>query len=425
MELIVKPTSSISGRVKAPPSKSYTHRAIIIASLAEGKSTVTEPLISEDTKASIDACTAIGAEIEIENNKIIIKGNSGKIKVPDKVINTKNSGTTIRIMTAVAGLCDTKITLTGDESIQKRPMRPLLDALEQLGVKTESRNGNPPVSITGPILEGICRIRGDISSQFISGLLIATPLAKSDTEIQITTELKSKPYIDLTLDVLTNFNGRIGKEDNKFLISGNQKYKAKDYAVEGDYSSSAFILGAAALTDSEVIVENLFENSKQGDKEIIEILRRMGTDVIVKKSSITVKGNGKLKGIDVDLSNSPDLVPIVAVLGSLAEGKTQIRNVGHLRYKESDRLHAITVELKKMGAKVKEGKDSLEIEGVELLKGGKLNGWNDHRIVMALAVAGLKAKEETIIDSAESIPVSFPNFVEAMEKLGVKISLEQ
>lgn len=424
MELRINPVKSLSGTAKAPPSKSYTHRAIIIASLAEGKSILKETLISEDTTASIDACRGIGAKIEIKGNEIIIRGNSGKIKAPDTVIDAGNSGTTIRIMTSVVSLCDRRVELTGDESIQKRPMQPLLDALEQLGAKTESRNGNPPVSVTGPIKGGICRIRGDISSQFISGLLIATPLAKSDTEIQITKELKSKPYIDLTLDVLENFKGKIEREDNKFFIRGNQGYTGKEYAIEGDYSSSAFILGAAALTDSNVVVKNLYKDSKQGDRRIIEILGMMGVDVAVQENSVTVKGDGKLNGIDIDLSDSPDLVPIVAVLGSLAKGKTLIRNVEHLRYKESDRLHAITAELKKMGAGIKEGRDNLKMEGAESLKGGKLNGWDDHRIVMSLAVAGLRADGETTIDAAESISVSFPNFVGIMRKLGTEISLE-
>lgn len=420
MNLKIKPTVNLKGSVDAPPSKSYTHRAIIISSLAEGQTIIQNPLLSGDTLASVEACRKIGAEIQVLDKKIRVYGVSGKPKTPE-LVDVKNSGTTIRIMTSVVSLCQKKVTLTGDESIQKRPMQPLLDALKELGVKSTSRDGNPPVTVQGPLRGGGCRIRGDISSQFISGLLIATPLAGGDTVIEVTTELKSKPYIDMTLDVLKKFNGKIEAGDSDFHVKGNQTYQGVEYIVEGDYSSAAFILAAAALTESEVTVRNLFSESKQGDKKIIRILKEMGADVKTRGNELTINGDGGLMGVELDLSQNPDLVPVIAVLGSLAKGETVIKNVGHLRYKECDRLKAMNTELSKMGADIKEGADYLKIKGVKSLNGGVVHGWGDHRIVMALSVAGLKAEGETTIDNAESIAISFPDFVDSMNKLGADI----
>ncbi len=423
MNITIKHSEKLQGTVTAPPSKSYTHRAIIIASLADGKSIINNALISADTMASVNACRAVGADIEVRGDTIIVDGVKGSPTLPEKTIDVENSGTTIRIMTAVAGLCHGKVTLTGDESIRNRPMQSILNALEELGARTSSMNGKPPVMVEGPSSGGPCKIAGDVSSQFISGLLIAAPCMAEDTQILITTEPKSRPYIDLTLDVMEEFGATAKLYENKFYIRGDQEYKAKDYGIEGDYSSGAFILAAASLLESDVTVKNLFMESKQGDREIISILKKMGVDLKINRNEIRILGNGMLKGIELDMSDMPDLVPIVAVLGSVARGKTLIKNVGHLRYKESDRLKAISAELRKMGARIKERKDELEIEGIDFLKGTRLHGWSDHRIVMALAVAGLRAKGETTIDNAESIDISFPDFVDVMKKLGSNIKI--
>ncbi len=425
MELVVRPAKTLNGTVSVPPSKSYTHRAIILASLARGTSMIYNPLYSEDTLASIEACKRIGAEIITgKDNDLQIKGVFGRPQNPKDEIDVKNSGTTLRIMTPVCSLCNEEVFLTGDESIRKRPMQPLLDALEQLGVSTTSNNGLPPVSVRGPLGGGKCMIRGDVSSQFISGLLIASPLAAGETDIKVLTDLKSRPYVDLTLDIIEKFKGSVEKCQDSFRIPGEQIYESTNYVIEGDYSSAAIMLAAAALTDSEVSIDNLQLESKQGDRKIIDILRFMGANLRAEGNTITLTGSGDLDGIETDLSDTPDIVPAVAVLGSLAKGKTLIKNVGHLRFKESDRLKAMTTELKKMGAKIKEGKDSLEIHGVDALKGAKLHGWNDHRIVMCLAVAALRAEGESTIDGAESIPVSFPGFVEKMQGLGADMTIK-
>lgn len=423
MILSVKPANKLDGEVSVPPSKSYTHRAIIISSLAKGTSTIENPLISHDTEASLDACRKIGAEIEVRREELRITGVSGELKTPRELIDVKNSGTTLRIMTPVASLCEGTVALTGDASIQKRPMQPLLDALEHLGVKTTSTEGRAPLTVQGPMKGGMCRIRGDISSQFISGLLIAAPLAKKETTISVTTPLKSRPYLDLTCDLMEKFGVSCIREDKTFRVSGNQIYNSIDYTIEADYSSAALILAAAAITDSEVVIPNLKLDSKQGDRKIIDVLRMMGVHVKTSRDSVLVSGTGELEGLETDLGDNPDLVPPVAVLGALAHGKTIIKNIAHLRYKESDRLKAMTAELSKMGAKIKEGADHLEIHGVKELRGGMLHGHQDHRIVMSLAVAALRAKGETKIDTADSIPVSFPNYLGVMKTLGADIKL--
>ncbi len=425
MNITIKPAKTLKGEVKAPPSKSYTHRAVIIASLAKGKSKIRDPLISADTLASIDACREIGAEIEIDkkNNCLIINGVSTP-QIPKKTIDARNSGTTIRIMASVMSLCNEKVTLTGDSSIQKRPMEPLLEALDELGVKTESTNGMAPVSVKGPMKGGKCSIRGDVSSQFISGLLIAAPLSESDTTIEIVKSLKSKPYLKMTLYLVEQFGVDIENRNyKKFFINSVQKYKPREYTIEGDYSSASFILGAGAITESEIKIKNLSNNSKQGDRMILDILEQMGAKIEAGEDYVTIKGSGRLKGIDIDLSQYPDLVPIIAALGAVSKGKTIIKNIEHVRYKESDRVHAIATELKKMGARVTELKTMLEIEGVDKLKGAKLHGWGDHRIVMALAIAGLRAEGETVIDDAGSISVSFPNFDDVMKEIGADVKL--
>jgi len=435
MELTVKKTRGLAGVVKAPPSKSYTHRAIMVAGLASGVSRIRDPLLSADPLASVDAVRAAGAKVEIADGDdhgdvegdLLITGTGGRVNAPNSLVDVRNSGTTIRIMATVFSLCDQVVTLTGDESIRKRPMQPILSALEQLGVRTTATFERAPLSVRGPIKPGECNILGDVSSQFISGLLMTLPLLDGDSAINVTTELRSKPYIDLTLDVMERFGVSVEKEDGayrKFNIKGNQKYKAADYTVEGDYSGAAFLLGAAALTDSDVTVENLFASSRQGDKKIVSILKSMGAKVKASGNSIHVVGSGQdeLDGIDIDLSQTPDLLPIVAVLGAAAKGVTRIFNVEHARIKECDRIAAMAQGLKAMGADVEEKQDGLVIQGGKPLKGARINTFKDHRIIMAFAVAGMLAGGETVIEDAEHVDVSFPHFVEAMKTLGAKFS---
>ncbi len=422
MDLEISSTEKLKGIVKAPPSKSYTHRAIILAGLSHGSVNIKDPLLSADPMSSIDAMRAAGARIEIHGDELLIRGNDGKIKLPE-LVDVGNSGTTMRIMASVFALGDKKVTITGDESIQQRPMKPLLDALEQVKVKTTSKKGKAPFSVKGPMVGDIIQIRGDTSSQYISGLLIACPLRENDTTIEITTELKSRPYLDLTLEALQDFGILVHNENyQSFTIPGNQVYSKNDYTVEGDYSGAAFVLGAAALTDSEVTVKNLFEESKQGDKYFLDILKMMDAEVLTKEGEAIVMGGKALRSIDVDLSQTPDLLPIVAVMCSLAKGTSTIYNVEHARIKECDRIDAMAQGLRKMGVHLEERKDGLIIEGCEKLKGAQIDSFHDHRIVMAFAVAGMCAEGITKINNAESVNVSYPKFIQEMKNLGANFS---
>lgn len=415
--------TSVEGEVFAPPSKSYTHRAITIGSLSE-KCVVRRPLISEDTKATIRACKMFGAQINEEKGDLFIEGVKGKPHIPEDVIDVGNSGTTLRFMTAVASLVDGVSILTGDNSLRTRPNGPLIEVLHDLGVEVIStlNNGCAPLVVKGGLKGAIAKIDGSISSQFISALLIACPLTSQSTTLSIKGELRSKPYVNVTLEILREAGAEIFEDNNhniKFIIPPNQHYNLRDYLVPGDFSSASYLLAAAAMTGSRVVVKNMFP-SQQGDMAMIDILKQMGAGVSWDKENGVVTVNGRdLKGVRVDAAATPDLVPTIAVLGAVAEGQTVIENAEHVRYKETDRLHAMAVELKKMGVSVKEDQDQLTIKGGKL-KGGDLHGWHDHRIVMALTIAGMVAGDTTV-DTAESIFISYPNFFDDVRSLGADV----
>jgi 3-phosphoshikimate 1-carboxyvinyltransferase len=412
--------SVVSGEVIAPPSKSYTHRAIIITALGPG-GTVKRPLISADTRATISACEAFGARIALKEN-IEIEGVSGNPHTPEDVLNVLNSGTTLRFCSAIAALTNGAV-LTGDSSIRTRPNGPLLSALNDLGVNAFSirGNGKAPLVVQGSMKGGTAKLNGSVSSQFLSALLIASPLADGDTKILIEGELKSRPYAEITLDMLHDAGARIEARQQEFEIEGGQSYHLNSYIIPGDFSSASYPLAAAAVTGGEVVVSGVLQ-SRQGDSAIVDILKHMGAEIFWDKTGgvLRIKG-GELNGVNVDASLTPDLVPTIAVLGSLAKGKTIVYNAEHVRHKETDRLHAMAAELSKMGADIKERPDGLEIIGGKL-HGAEVNGYDDHRIVMALTVAGMAAGN-TRIDTAESVDVSYPGFFQQMKSMGADVSL--
>jgi len=412
--------SHLSGEVFAPPSKSYTHRAILITSLGPGGS-IKRPLLSADTRATISASQAFGAEIDIDED-VKIKGVADRPRTPEDVINVLNSGTTLRFCSAVAALTEGAV-LTGDASIRSRPNGPLLSSLSDLGAQAFSirNNGKAPLVVRGRMKGGTARLDGSVSSQFLSALLISAPLAEEETRIVIQGELKSRPYAEMTLDMLAEAGIRIEPGEQEFLVPGNQSFGLKGYTIPGDFSSASYPMAAAAVTGSEVTVKGVLP-SRQGDSAIIDILRRMGAEVSWdrEKGDLRVRG-GELQAVDVDAGRTPDLVPTIAVLGALAKGKTTVFNAEHVRHKETDRLHAMAVELSRMGADIKERPDGLEITGGKL-HGTKVHGHHDHRIVMALAVAGLVAGD-TEIDTAESVDVSYPGFFAQMKGLGAEMEI--
>ena len=424
MKALIHASQIKESSFKAPPSKSYTHRAYAIASLAKGTSKIKDPLRAGDTDSTLNTCKAFGAAIEESGDEVVIEGTAGRLKTPPGEIDAENSGTTIRLFTSIAAL-NGKVRLTGDESIQKRPMQPLLDALSQLGVSAASVKGNglPPIEVSGGGIQGgEAKIKGDISSQFISSLLIASPYAKKPVTITLTTPLKSKPYVDVTIDIMRAFGIEVENKDYHVFKVPQGVYMSREYRVEGDYSSSSYLLALGALSNTKITVKNLPKESVQGDRAIFDILKAMGARIKRHGSSITVEG-GALEGIEVDLGNTPDLLPTVAALASQSKGKTLVKNVAHARLKESDRISACAKEFSKFGVKTWEGRDFLIIEGGKGLKGARVNSHGDHRMVMALAILGVCAQGGTIIDHAESVGISFPGFFDALKTAGVEVEL--
>lgn len=422
MELHVQQAKSIRGVVNAPPSKSYSHRAFIIASLAEGASRLKYPLYSEDTLASLDSCRALGCEIEVKEDECIIQGTSGDLNTPENVVDVKNSGTTLRIMTSAASLAPYYTVLTGDSSLRKRPMHDLLQSLENLGVSAISarNNGKAPIIVKGGFKGGTTAINGDVSSQFISSILIAAPYADEPVHLKVKGNFISRPYVEMTLDIMKDFGVTVDQKpsnsfnkNHEFYVEP-QKYKGTEYTVEGDYSSASYLIAAAAALNSNLTVKNLNLDSKQGDRVILDIVKKMGCEVKLKKDEVEIHGQGELQGIEVELENSPDLLPTVAALGAMAKGTTHIKGVEHARYKETDRIHTCALELAKLGVSVMEEKDGLIIQGGAL--GGVVDSHNDHRLVMALYLIGLKVGNVKI-ENASVYDVSFPNFTHIMEKL--------
>jgi 3-phosphoshikimate 1-carboxyvinyltransferase len=422
MEIEVKKAENIEGVVNAPPSKSYSHRAFIIASLAEGKSHIKYPLYSEDTNATIESCRAFGTKIEVKRSECIIQGTCGRLKTPDNVLDVKNSGTTLRLISSLASLAPHYTIITGDSSLRKRPMQDLIQSLEKIGVNIHSTraNGMAPIIVKGGIKGGRTVIRGDVSSQFISSILITAPYADNPVKLEIQGKFISQPYVDMTLDIMKDFAVDVEHEyttknplSHIFHVEP-QKYRGIDYTVEGDYSSASYLIAAGAALKSDLTVKNLNTNSKQGDRFILDIVKRMGCDVDQSEKAVQIKGHGELHGADVNLKNTPDLLPTVAALGAIADGTTRITGAEHARFKETDRIHTCALELAKLGVSVEEKNDGLIIEGG--VKGGIVDSHNDHRLVMALYLVGLKSGNVKI-QNASVYDVSFPNFIEVMENL--------
>ncbi|MCD6465192.1 3-phosphoshikimate 1-carboxyvinyltransferase [Candidatus Bathyarchaeota archaeon] len=417
--------ASLSGCIEAPPSKAYTHRAIIASALSDGCSTVRNVLICDDTLATINACRMLGAEIvELSDGAFRIFG-SPKPETPNNVIDCGGSGSTIRFLTPVCALADGISVLTGNESLRRRPMGPLLDALNQIGVKCYSTrmNGCPPIIVFGGgIKGGKANIRGDVSSQFISGLLFATPMAEKDTEIVLTTSLESKPYVEMTLNILEKHGIAARTDFHVFHVPSGQRYRPHDHFIEGDYSSAAFPLSAAAITGSNIKVKNLLKETLQGDRFIIDILNDAGVYVNVGEDFIETGGSSqRLKPLNVDMRDNPDLVPVCVVLAAFADGKSVIRGIRRLRFKESNRVEALLSEFSKMGVKINVLDDVMEVYGGGRIHGAEIDPHGDHRIAMACAIAALKASGETVIHDAECINKSYPNFVRDMRILGADI----
>jgi len=427
MVSIIVRKSKISGSVRCPSSKSYSHRAIAIASLAERQSTITNALLARDTLATLAGCRALGAEIKHEGTTVQVKGKHS-FDPPENVVNAENSGTTIRIMTAMSGLVKSGYTvLTGDESLRKRPMQPILDALSQLGVEAHSTrsNGTPPLIVKGGgIKGGTTIVDGSISSQFISGLLISGIYADSEIMMRIKGDLVSKPYVNATLATMKSFGVSVDHTPDMLEYHIRKaEYRGTRFDVPSDFSTAALILSAGALVGEKLKVKGLNFSLPQGDSQIVEIMQKMGCKVKADKAKgeVVVQGTAALEGGDFNLADTPDLLPVVSMLALKAKDKVTITGVAHARVKETDRVANIAQELVKFGARIKEFHDGLAITAPKVLKGASLEAYNDHRLFMAFTIAAMLT-EKSIVAGAESVDVSYPNFISDMKDLGARVS---
>ena len=428
MKIKIKP-GNLKGTIEIPPSKSYSHRAVIAAALAENgkKSKIDNLKFSVDITTTTDIMENWGAEIERFESALEIIGNGGKVAPRDKYVQCNESGSTIRFLIPVGITSKNELVFDGKGKLVDRPLDSYYRIFDKQGLKYETTGGKLPLTVNGKLKPGNYEIDGNISSQFITGLLYALPLLEGDSKLIINKNLESKGYVDLTLEILKLAGIEIVNNDYKsFDIRGNQTYKPFDYTVEGDYSQVAFWIVAGIISanrDNEVKCLHVNKNSLQGDREIIEIVTRMGAKLEIFDDYVIVKPS-KTKGTVIDISQCPDIGPVLTVLAALSEGETRIINGERLRIKESDRITSIKTELNKLGGNVSEEGDSLIIQGVEGFRGGiTVNAWNDHRIAMSLAIASTRCEKEIILEEAESVRKSYPHFWDDFVKMGGEIEV--
>ncbi|HAH21179.1 MAG TPA: 3-phosphoshikimate 1-carboxyvinyltransferase [Candidatus Omnitrophica bacterium] len=422
-DLSVEKTQSLKGQVKAPASKSYTIRALLCAGL-NGEVKIRNPLYSEDTLAAIQCLKKLGAVIEKRDDGIVVKGFKGKPHIKGARINVGESGTLLRLILPLIALGAGKCRIEGRGTLLKRTNKPIAEALLLSGVtlKGKDEEFRLPIVIVGKgeLKGGKVAVSAQISSQTVSSLLQVAPLAKKDVTIVVKDKVVSKPYIDVTLDVLRQAGITVQTQGyRRFYIKAGQHFRFKDnLAVGGDYSSAAFLMVAACLIVSDVVITGM-RKDKQGDRKIIDILNSMGAKIRHRGDRVYINGPFELKGRDIDCSDTPDLVPILAVAACFAKGKTKIRNIGHLAHKESNRILTPVNELRKLGARIEAGRDSVTIRE-SVLHPAVVSSCNDHRIAMSLAVAGLRIGGLKI-RNAEAIGKSYPDFVVDMKSLGAKM----
>jgi len=411
--------SEVSGKVRAPSSKSYTHRALVCASLAEGKSRITSPLTSDDIEATLDVVRKLGVQVNLNPDGWVVLG--GDLGEPRVELFCRESGTTLRFMTAVCSLVKGRSKLTAGPSLQRRPIKPLVDAFRELGVDCSCEGESPPVTVVGGLRGGKAEIRGDITSQFVSAILLVSSLAEEPVTLRLRTPLESKPYVLMTMDTQLRFGVKIdaSKDLNVFRVE-RQAYSPAEYEVEGDWSSAAFLLASGAIA-GEVEVLNLNPASLQADVRILDLLKTMGVRVRVAENVISV-GRGELGALSAEVSDCPDLFPALSVLCSLAKGRSVISGVGRLRLKESDRVEAMTAGLRSAGITVASDADRVVIEGGRP-KAAVVDPRGDHRIAMAFGLLGLVC-ERIVVEDAECVEKSYPSFWSDLVSLGAEVGLE-
>ena len=408
--------SNLRGDISAPPSKSVSHRALICAGLADGESVINNIIFSEDMKATINGLSSLGSKFNMHKNSVSVVGNN-KFLDQTATIDCNESGSTIRFLIPLASLLSSKSIIVGSERLGERPLTTFYEIFESQGLKYTTTDNKLPLTIFDKLKPGTFKVKGNISSQFISGLMFALPLLEEDSKIIITTDLESKGYIDLTIDMLKSFNIEIINNDYKeFFVKKNQEYIPKNITIESDFSQAAFWIVAGLIGES-MHLKNINTDSLQGDRAIMNIVRNMGGKIQYDMDSIEVL-KSKTFGTIIDVSQIPDLVPILAVLASVSKGTTKLINGARLRIKESDRLLSTATELKKLGADITEENDGLVINGKESLIGGTVDSWNDHRIAMAMAIASIRCTEPVVITNCDAVNKSYPHFWDDFKKLG-------
>lgn len=420
MSIKIIPSVNISGSIDIPGSKSYTNRALIIASMINGEIKIKNPLFSDDTNAMIKCLKELGLEISKSETEIIIKGSVKDIKNKEYKLNANLSGTTIRFILALSCVIPGIKIVTGEDSLLKRPIGELAGALKDLGAKIEylDKPGYPPLKVTSTkFASAKTRLHGDISSQFFSALLMIAPLTQG-LEIDVMGKAISTPYIDMTIDLMNYFGVKVKNIDYKnYLVKGGQNYLNKDYIVEGDYSSAGYFLGLAALTKTTLTLNNLSRNSLQADRNFIDILEKLGSKISYKDNSLKITGAG-VKAINIDMENCPDQAQTLAVMLAFADGKSVITGIRSLRIKETERILALQNELSKMGIKTESTIDSLTIYGGNP-KPAKINTYNDHRMAMSFSLAGAMITGVEI-NNPEVVTKTFPDFWKKLESIGIK-----
>ncbi len=415
MILSVKP-SIAKGTTSVPGSKSHSIRAVAFASLASGKSVISNPLDSEDGLSAASVYASFGAKIHKENEVWSVEGFGARPNAPQGILDVGNSGTTCRMALGTAALIrEGEACFDGDSQTRKRPMGPLLDALQNLGAKTQSSGGYLPVTVGGPWRGGRTKVDGT-TSQFTSSLLLNAPFGEETTIIE-PIDLNERPYVEMTLWWLDRLGLQYERDGYRsFTVPGGQTLSRFEVTVPADWSSAAFLVAAGALPGGDVTLEGLDLNDSQGDKEILRFVEEMGADVLVTETSVRIRGKA-LRGGEFDLNATPDLLPVMAVLGAFADGETRLLNAPQARIKETDRISAMREVLETLGGEARELTDGIIIKGGGL-KGGAVHGFGDHRIVMSAAIAGLAAPEGVSVDTAEAMAVTFPDFCERMGSLG-------
>lgn len=420
MNVTISLISALSGEVRAPPSKALTHRALFGGLLSKGSTIIHNPLSCDDTNATATAVASLGARLERGKESWRVE-STGRLTAPLGMIECGESGVTLRFTIPIASLVGKDVWLKGNETLMRRPIQPLIESMKQLGVEISLRRTEVRVK-AGATKGGSVQLPGNVSSQFISGLLLAGPLMEEGLRVKLISPLESRGYVSMTIETMKRHGVRVEINDDMsiYQVMPGQIYKPTEHIIPSDYSSAAFLLAAAAVTRSKILILGLLRDYADPDSALLEVLGRLGVTTRFTTDGLQVEG-GALRAVNVDITNCPDLGPVLTVLGCYAKGETRITGAGRLRYKESDRLSAIGSELRVLGAQIEEIDNGLLLSGPVSLHGGTVDSHGDHRIAMALSIAALNASGPVVIRNAECVNKSYPTYFNDIRALGVDV----